>query len=1120
MPQDIGSASASFHIDLSDALDHEVPVLVARGKRHVLHRHDDASRAKARKALPRLAKVSDDRLTHYAADVSVPAGHVLRVHVKLTKTVVAGEVDSPDIPFLTAIIVTPAAGEAASFAIDYISTAEALAFHHPNLITGNTDAAKAITDMMQQNAVIAEGFNALGTLIRTLGRPSTTPGAGWATLVKFERPADPSVTGTAPDGTVVSYPGINSFFLNPGDAYQAQAGPVQTQLMQVAMNSPALQNIKWDVQFGTNTVPADAPDHPDPVAPSLAAQLQPLATVAVTSAADTASDDWTVAVTNGQRTDGVQMSVSDINSDAKSYTLTFTDRDLRYLGVYVQFYDAEGNTIDLTQLDPPWQPDNPDTTIKVIRAGLGDLIEYPDTQLIGYTSGVVTVLGIPTAEASVSFDITMPEGAVGAKFFGSGLGLAGSMDHPKTVIFGAAVTVIMNMVVPAVMLAGAASDLSNGPTKAEVRKQLNKDWWKAIGEAGYYFYEALTGTIADKEVDWADLIEIAKVLFDPVSLELLLFIEAEMAAEEVAEEVPFAGWILFALNLSVGIAELAETIVEVVTSPWHIPVGVVSTITSTVSVEPDPRAGGAYPYPSEAAELVVTMSYKGGKRPAVTARAEVPALNTDMLAVAFPKNTLGGQIKIEVSYYVNGWTAAQASSGWFDNNEANAAQITLALVQNPIPLDENSIYAETAQLIYQDGAYGYETVDQNPTATEAVADTGSSGNAISVWNGITLSQRYGMLGFAWKAAGMGITDCVNGTGGQLYAMQNVNIPGTKMTDAAFPSCGFTGPTRMVYDPYPPKFLMDADGNWEMTDTDPPTPTPDPNDPGLGDYFVDPRTAATPTVQGGGYHLRRIDLSTSPVTIDTSADQPSYGRFTYFPTSLTIHPSGHAIGVNDANCKLSIVPISPTGVADEDAPLATDFAGQALQDGRAGLLFRPVAVTCAYDGTVLVLESTHGSDTFVTYGALARIQAFNVAGDPVKRFHDSNGGLSPFLSLEGAGDYTYLDMCAVGDLKQTYIYVLYQTPPDPAEGVQPGDYCLAIYEYGLKAPTTNPLVVTTGASAASIFADMWHQMYSLNYAMVTDASGAPSGPGGDGTGPGGRTVPAIGQWLPPFPSTNT
>src|SRR3546814_8374299 len=104
---------------------------------------------------------------------------------------------------------------------------------------------------------------------------------------------------------------------------------------------------------------------------------------------------------------------------------------------------------------------------------------------------------------------------------------------------------------------------------------------------------------------------------------------------------------------------------------------------------------------------------------------------------------------------------------------------------------------------------------------------------------------------------MGIPACNGTTGGQLNAVQNVNIPCTDMNGAAFPACGFIGPDRMFYDPYPPKFLME-DGQWVLNDsTTPPVPVRDPSDRAPGDYYLDPRQRDIPLDQGGGFHPRFV-----------------------------------------------------------------------------------------------------------------------------------------------------------------------------------------------------------------------------------------------------------------------
>jgi hypothetical protein len=200
-----------------------------------------------------------------------------------------------------------------------------------------------------------------------------------------------------------------------------------------------------------------------------------------------------------------------------------------------------------------------------------------------------------------------------------------------------------------------------------------------------------------------------------------------------------------------------------------------------------------------------------------------------------------------------------------------------------------------------------------------------------------------------------------------------------------------------------------------------------------------------------------------------------------------------------------------GLADNNIPLALTFAGQALNfngsDGRAGLLFTPVAVTCSYDGTILVLEqlSSQGFN-------IARLQAFDLNGNPVNCFQDGSGKPSPFLIIPA--NVTYLDVAAVGDNYTTYLYVLYYAN----DGSHVSDYSMAIYQYGQGAPKGNLLVTTTNIPAARLNVDMWHTLYTLNYAMTQDGKGNNAGPsGGTGTGPAGRTVPSVSEWLPPLPS---
>ena len=609
------------------------------------------------------------------------------------------------------------------------------------------------------------------------------------------------------------------------------------------------------------------------------------------------------------------------------------------------------------------------------------------------------------------------------------------------------------------------------------------------------------------KMNWGALTGLFKALFSKGATQLLVWAEAQMAEGAIADELPFAGWIMFGINIAISAAQMAETIVEVATSEWNIPNNIALTLTTAVTVHPDP-VHGTFPVPpsGQNARCTVKLIYQNQNRPTKIDSHDVSAgFSGDTLAASFPGNTLGGQVKFEVDFTIGNWLAAKATTGWMNNDALTVKAVNLYLVEFPKPLTINSVFSHTALLVYQAGHYGWQQTATAPTATVTNTNTAPTGNAISIWAGLTLSQRANMLGLAWKAAGTGLSSCVSGADGQLYAMLNSVIPNVKQSADKFPNCGLDGQTLLVYDPYPPKFLM-QNGQWVL---DPVTqrPCPDPTNIQLGDYYIDPRKASNAQEADGGYHLRKVVLDNS-TPFDMGADQLSYGRFPLALDSVVLHPGGYAIAVNRECKKLQITPLALNGANDADLPLARVYAGEAIVAQRPGLLFHPVAVSCSYDGTILVLEDTK-SDTGNNSLILARIQAFDLRGRPVKRFFDDLGNATPFLELSTTGANTYLDLAVVGDQKMTYLYVLYYT----GDGAQPSDYHLAIYQYGETAPAINPLVITDNVAAAKVAVDLWHSAYVLNWDMVTNGQGQHAGPTGGSTGLDGRTVPSVSLWVP-------
>jgi hypothetical protein len=1078
-----------FHLDLSDAFPGEEYWVNAWGKKHPVVPHTAETRAAAKAASSHLRSIPEARLTHYTPQpVTLPADRVMRVHVKHTLKTFARAKAQHGVGNVAIHIPPPAAQLAAMKDaavqnyqyIDYVSTAKTLVFHHPDLINADTSVTTTIYNYMNNDQAISDMFVTLGQQMREMGPPTET--SGWATLAPVTPPAPPPDTPpTGFDGTTTYY------YTQPTDDIQTAAGPVMTAVMKATKNDLSLQGKKWTLQTGTSVQPNSS---------SL--------TLQATRLQATGAGSWQPTLQNTDEVHGLTAQIQVLNAANNQLQLTLSNTYIRYLAAYIRFFDASSPPKAISV--PNWTPD--DGGIASTVASAMD-IEYDDLRFLGIMSPVNNILAIPiVADPGVlQVNITFPPGAVSATIYGAGLG-TGANDWPKTPLVGGLLTGLLNLAIPAFMLGLGAAIQAYKPLYDIVDELTqNKAFIAGVLVVGITYFGAEFGIAgAEKQMNWQAFVQLVSLIFNQAATKLLLYVEAETTADEVADEIPFAGWIMVGVNIALGLAQMAETIVEVAKSPWNIENTISTSITTNVTLHPDPRHG-AFPQPpaGSSASYTVKMIYQTQTRPTRSDPHDVPAGSTaTTLPASFPNNTLGGQVKFEADYYVGDWLAGKTTTGWMLNDEAHVSQVDLYLVQYPVPLTAQSIYQHSVLLTYQNNAYVWQPTSTAPTATIAQANTSSTGNAISEWTGLTLSQRSAMVGLAWKAAGMGITSCVSGAGGQLFAMQNLDIPGVPMNAVKFPSCGLDGQTLLVYDPYPPKFLM-QNGQWVLGPDG--KPAPDPSDALLGNYYIDPRKAANPVTQDGGYHLRQVTLDdTTPFNLGTNL--LSYGRFPYQPDSIALHPSGHVIAVNMQYKKIQISQLALKGANDSDLPLARVYAGEAQVPNRPGLLFYPIAVTCSYDGTILILEDTKSDSS--TQQVLARIQAFDLNGNPVNRFFDSSGNPSPFLNLSTTGDNTYLDVAAVGDQKMTYIYVLYYT----GDGSSASDYHMSIYQYGDTAPSQNPLVTTDNVAAAKLAVDMWHTLYTLNYAMVTDGNGKPAGPKTDATGPAGKTVPSVSEWLPP------
>jgi hypothetical protein len=1089
---------AQFHADLSDAHPGEDYWVSVNGDRILMQAHTEETLAKAFAEAPHLrasAKRANSQITHFAAQtVAMHTDCVTRVHLRHSMKNFPNAKSKTGVGH-SAIFIPPRGAELAKLGadavvhavpIDYLSTARCFLFHHPELINQDVDLTGDIFDYMEDDRTVSTAINNLALLMRSMGQPTEFPDVGWATLVPFTPPKNPE-TGMTGETYYQQTPSIRV----TGEA-RNPLGP----LLIWVQNNPTFKDKKWTVQPGEAVVPASGP------APMARAARSAARAAKKKSKAAARDSSWQAALANNAAISGCKTAISILDPDKKKLKITMENNYIRYLGAYIRFYNAKGEALKV----PNWKPDDAGIPYDLAVA-MG--IQYDDVRYMGLLSPNNCVLAIPfPPPGKLQTEVTFPPGAVSASVYGSGLGV-GYNPWPKTPALGGILTGTFNLGVPAFMLGFGVASQTYKPLYDIIQTLTShKAFMVAAGlfVAGWAGY-IIGSSVNNKEMNWSSFTSLVGLLFNVAASKALLWVELTVAANKVVEQIPFAGWLMLTLNIFTGIAQMAQTIIAIATSDWNIENRIATSITTKVTVHPDPR-NKSFPQGGAKRSCVVKMIYQDQTRPTVQKTVDVGE-EAKTLLVEFPANTLGGQVKFEADFYVDRWMAAKATTGVMDNDDKNVAALSMYLVQLPVPLDNKSIYSHARLLTYTNGAYGWTDTPDAPQATIASRNTSRTGNALGDWTGITLSQRFGMIGFAWQAAGMGIVDCDTQAQGQLYAFQNINIPGTPMNAVEFPSCGFTGQSRLIYDSFPPKFLM-KDGNWVI---DPSTgrPTPDPTDIMLGQYYVDPRLANVPFGDGGGYHLRKVTLD-PPTPFDMSKNQPSYGRFAFFPDSVALHPSRLVIGVNARYKKLQIVTLNKNGAADADVQLGQIGSGPATDQTRPGLMFNPVAVTCTTDGTIIVLEDTKSSSgREIT--AISRLSAYDLHMNPVNRFFDGLGHPSPWLYLSQPKDYYYLDLTSTGDEQMTYIYVLYYI----GTGAAPSDYHMAIYTYGQTPPTQNPLVVTDSIPVARVAVDMWRSAYTLNFAMVTDGKGNPAGPTGPGTGPAGRTVPSVSMWLPPIPT---
>jgi hypothetical protein len=138
---------------------------------------------------------------------------------------------------------------------------------------------------------------------------------------------------------------------------------------------------------------------------------------------------------------------------------------------------------------------------------------------------------------------------------------------------------------------------------------------------------------------------------------------------------------------------------------------------------------------------------------------------------------------------------------------------------------------------------------------------------------------------------------------------------------------------------------------------------------------------------------------------------------------------------------------------------------------------PVCAAVTPKGELLILEADNG-----------RVQAFDIGINPAPIFGSNT---SYFMQLKDGSTPNYLDIAVE---HAGYIYVLSYTQASPSNF----QFNMDIYK-----PDGTWLTRTTGLTAAGLTVDLWRNVFSLNYEVLTLPNG---------TLPN-RTEPSVSQWIP-------
>lgn len=1065
--------------------------------------------------------------THYAQGVQLPSNGVARVHVtRRTATMAPGarqmavvhisvpaadlqyEMDRVDqlrasmgLPARSADQQPPyALAQAYGVLASYVDTAVSIVYHHPELMSFEKQSAATVLAHINSSSYLP----ALAMMIKR--KPLSD---GTANSWCLQDPVISEATGlplTDANGNII-------YDCKVTDEIMGFVRPVLTDVLRTVKADLALQDKLWSSGKGLAAVPVEPP-----------ARLN----------AGSSGYRLATSLANGWRADGVTFDVSLFDASKRSIKVVMYNAFLRYHCVAVQFKDATGRVLSLS--DAEWDAAFNNTGINSAIRSLNQIdvkLQDDKLQMLDLLAPTTTVFAIPVKDGSLEKYITLPPQASSATVALASLGVDSWGKYPWADVLGVTATAGVNYGMPTLFLALAAGETENasllGLLKSDVglmfdfvsqlykdikeievllnpnstEEQKNTARANAFGESLHFMTD-----IADRLV---------KLLGNKtLTPKLLVWLLTKMGAEELAEAVPFVGWVLRAVSVAANIASITETTVEVLSSSaerentisiamdlslsmnWDLDdfqwpatathyqvqvwqAGQVTRQTDWTNLD-DVARKGTIVVPlkglSSGGSCRILVIFKGafdvvvGKGYAATYQPSAAAIEglkqgTKEFA-AIPATIVAKLAPLANKAYKSTGALVAALESCLGTNDATTyrksiagqlARIDIALLLDPsgsssdvsvectiqeqlVLLTPKTSYIHKRVLQYGGGAYWWLNTAQARAVARPTCD--NAADALCELSSITVAQRSGQLGYAWRSSSAGLKVCGSSAAStQVYTVQNISlgpVPGAQLRSLTQSGqrCGIIAGAGVVY-----QMMGPVDGSG-------------------ANFLLDGRA--------DGVHVRPLN-NTLDSAFELNQANQSFGTFPSLPTAVVWHPAGYVIGVYAAQHKIAVINVNKPALSDWQARPAVQYGGLG---NRAGLIRQPVCIAATLSSVFLVLEAGAG-----------RVQAFDVQGQPY--FGYATGTASWFSLKDRGSTVQYLDM---GVEAMGYVYVLSRIN----NGLNASDYNLDIY-----TPAGDWVCATNGFTAARMTVDLWRNVHTLNWETLR--------------GQDGRTEPTVSEWVP-------